>query len=250
MKTMKMIFNPIIFLVLATAYLYLLFYTSFNTVKIEKIVDSVNFEILYDELDNKVKTFVNYNDFKEIVSDAFITIINGEEFNSSKLLDLVDSKLYIVFNDPNIDESVKEQLRTEAYLQINGFVEKINEFSESEAMNTIKIVYQVASPKTLKTILIVFAITLIISLFINSKFKWIKYNGVVMGLMSISYFVGLLIINKLLSLAPNEITINIITSCFNVLFESSFYICIYFVITAIVSLVIYRFGLVRIYKKA
>ena len=250
MKVARVIFNPIIFVVLAILYLYFLFYTSFTSVKIEKLVDIVNFETLYSQLDSEVKTFVNYDTFKEIASEAFITIVEGNEFDSSKLLNLVDSKLSSVINNPNIDESIKEQLRTEAYLQINGFVENINEISQTETMTTVKIVYQVFSAKTLKTVLIIFAGILIISLILNPKFKWIKYNGVVMGLTTISYFIGLLIINKMLSLASGEVIVSILTSSFNVLFESGFYICIYFVITAIVSLAIYKFGLSRIYKNA
>ena len=249
MKIARIILNPLIFLVMSILYLYLLFYSSFNSVKIEKFVDSVDFQVLYDELDDQTKAFLNYSTFKGIAADAVIGILEGREFDSSKIIELIDSELSIILDNPNVEESLKEEIRTNAYMQVNEIKESVDEVASSENVKLIQMIYEIFSSKTLKIVLVAFAVVLICFLILNPKFKWVKYNGVIMGFMTISYFVALVIVNKILALAGNEVPINIIKSCFNVLFESSFYICIYFMVTSLVSLIIYKFGLVRLVKK-
>ena len=249
MKAIRLILNPIIFFCLALLYLYLIFYTSFNSVELKKFVDSIDYQTIYNELDNEVKTYVDYNSFKEIASETFIDILKGNDFDSSKILKIVDSKLAIFINNPNLPEEIKQEIRTEAYLKVNSFIEPIDEFTKSESVQTIQAVYQVFSKETLKSILIILAVILIMSLVINPKFKWIKYNGMILGFITITYFIIFLVLNKIISLAPGNQIVAIVKSCFNILFESSFYICIYFMIVSLLSLIIYKFVLSKKYMR-
>ena len=192
MKVVRIIFNPLLFFVIASLCFYFLFSASFKSLRMEKIITSTDFELfasLYDNLDNEVKTFIDYKTFQELASGYTLDILNNSQIDSSRITNIIDSKLEIILNNPLVDEQTKQQIKNEAHTEAKKITDSIEKVSKSEEVNLIRTMYSIFSSNTITMALVLFIVTCAVLFALNPKFKWLKYISVITGFMTILCFV-------------------------------------------------------------
>src|SRR5574344_1038706 len=195
---MKKIINYTIISIIVILYIILFTSISLGTLinkeNVSNLIDEVNLEDFYKiEEDNPNIDFNDEVILKKIVKNSVFSLLNYEEkYTQKEIVELIDIEL------KNInDETTKEELKNFIYkecIKINEQMPDVNKQTKEE-IQTLEVIKQIISNKTIIIISIVLATMLLIPINLNT-FKWLKYSGLIIVITSISYLLLFIALNN------------------------------------------------------
>lgn len=246
-KILRILLNPILIICLFILYLYFIIYTTMSYFSIKDVVNNFDFSSLYKETINFNSSKMS-NVINDVTKEIIINSLYKDNYSSKDVLNLVDKNMNKSLGPLLSSLPAVNELKSDVYLELNNLKNEIIDVKETSEVSTIIDVTDNLFSREICNIFIgITSIVLMILLILNSSFKWVRINSIVMFLSSLFYIV---ITNIILNNVPalvKDINIgtlsqNAIVSALSdtlVITKQGISTSVYFIIFSIITFVLY-----------
>lgn len=246
-KILRILLNPILIVCLFVLYLYFIIYSTMSYFSLKDVVNKFDFSSLYKETINLNSSKMS-NMINDVTKEIIINSLYRDNYSSKDVLNLVDENMNKSLGPLLSSLPAANELKSSVYLELNNLKNGIIDVKETNEVSTIiDVTDSLFSRKTCNIFIGITSVVLMILLILNSSFKWVRINSIVMFLSSLFYItITNTILNNIPVLAKN---INIGISSQNVIVNAlsdvltiakqGISTSVYFIIISIITFVLY-----------